>query len=115
MLRLLWAARERWAAFDGWAASSLNGGDPLTLPPDRFFNLIYHWIVRDGEPDEVRKFDQRLWVPPKGAVPPKGSPWSAEAETAAFRSFASAFKATTGPTPTPAVTGREGKPIPSAP
>ena len=44
--------------------------------------------------DEVKKFDQRLWVPPKGVVPPKGSPWSAEAETAAFKSFASAFKAT---------------------
>ena len=96
MLRLLWAARDSWASFDGWAASTLSGAetDPLRLPPDRFFNLIYYWIVRDGEPDEVKKFDQRLWVPPKGVVPPKGSPWSAEAETAAFKSFASAFKAT---------------------
>lgn len=79
-------------AFDGWAAATLAGGDPLDLPPDRFFSLIYFWIVREGEQSEIEKFDARLWRPPKGVAPAKGSPWSADAETAAFRGLTAQVK-----------------------
>lgn len=86
--RLLNTVKARWAAFDGWAAAALGGADPLDLPLDRMLNLIYHWIIRHAEPDEVEKFDNRLWRPPVGETPPPGSPWSPEKETAAFRGFA---------------------------
>lgn len=90
--RLLNTAKAQWSAFDGWAAASLSGADPLDLPLDRFVNLIYWWAIRDAEPEEIPKFDQRLWRPPPGVAPAPGSPWSAEAETAAFKGFAAAFK-----------------------
>lgn len=90
--RLLGSARAEWSAFDGWAAASLAGGDPLDLPPDRFFALIYHWITREGEPDQVEKFNTRLWRPPPGRAAAPGSPWSAEAETAAFRGLSAQVK-----------------------
>lgn len=69
-----------------------QGVDPLALPFDRFLNTIYWWLVKDAAEDEVTKFNTRLWIPPKGAVPPPGSPWSAEAETKAFNDFSAAFK-----------------------
>lgn len=90
--RLLNTAKARWSAFDGWAAATMSGADPLDLPFDRLLNLIYHWIVKDADPDEVPKFDARLWRPPPGRAAAPGSPWSPEAETAAFRGLAAAIK-----------------------
>lgn len=73
-----------WSTFDGWAVS--RGFDPLTLPFDRFLSVVYHWATRGGEPEEVEKFNTRLYRPPKGEVATHG-PWTAEAETAAFAAF----------------------------
>lgn len=89
-LRLVGLAKREWASFDGLMAS--KNVDPLLLSPDRFFSLVYWWGTRNA-PDQaaVDKFDRQLWRPPKGVAAPKGSPWSPEAETAAFTSLASAF------------------------
>lgn len=89
-LRLLSYAEDHWVAIDGWSVT--NGGmDPLDLPIDRFLNFIYWFIVRDGDPEEIEKFDIRLWRPPPGEVPDRG-PWSAESETASFKAFSSQIK-----------------------
>ena len=88
-LRLVRLARQEWASLDGEMAS-LNV-DPWYLPPDRFFNLIYWWATRHGDPDGIAKFDRRLWMPPKGVAPAPGSPWSPESETEAFGELAAAF------------------------
>lgn len=106
--RLLATIKAHWVAFDGWAVTVLAGGDPLRLPLDRYLNLIYHWLTDGADREEIAKFDKRLWMPPKGVAAPKGSPWSAEAETGAFRAFVAQVKgvvkpASGGATPT----GRE--------
>lgn len=92
--RLLGSVQAHWTAFDGWSMTVLAGGDPLRLPLDRLLNLIYHWLTDGGDRDEVARFDRRLWMPPKGEAAPKNSPWSAEAETAAFKMFAAEVKST---------------------
>lgn len=90
-VRLLILARENWAAFDGeWASRPM---DPLDLPIDRFLSLIYWWMIRNAEDEKsIQSFNARLWRPPPGVLPAAGSPWTAEAETAAFRSFAAQTK-----------------------
>lgn len=103
--RLLGLARDDWASLDGQMAS-LNV-DPLLLPPDRFLNLIYWWATHHAEEQaQVDKFDRQLWMPPKGKAAAPGSPWSPEAETAAF----SALAAQVG---TGQVTPRTGAPVPA--
>lgn len=83
------SSTEEWPRFDGWLAS--QGIDPLELPTDRLLNLIYHYLVRDGDRGSkegqaaLRKFEAQLWRPPVGQV--GEGVWSAEAETAAFRSL----------------------------
>lgn len=88
-LRLYYLVRSKWALFDGELAS--RDIDPLYMPFDRFLNLIYWWAVQDADPKEIDKFDRQLWRPPKGEAPAAGSPWSPEAETAAFASLAATF------------------------
>lgn len=105
--RLFGSARAQWAAFDGWAAATMGGTDPLDLPFDRFLNLIYHWLTNGADPAEIKKFDARLWRPLPGMVPAAGSPWSAEAETAAFKAFSAEFSGTVG-------TPREGSTLPGS-
>jgi len=86
--RLLGMLRENWTVIEGereWV--SPGAPDLLELPIDRLLNLTYYWGTRNGDEAEVRKFDARLWVPPKGVAPTEG-PWSPEAETNAFRAFA---------------------------
>lgn len=61
-----------------------NIPDLRTLPLDRFCNFVWYWATRDGEQKEIDKFRAKLWLPPKGTEPPKKSPWSPEAEMAAF-------------------------------
>jgi hypothetical protein len=79
--RLIRLAREHWVTLDGDAA--LLGLDLLALPFDRFLNAVYRFATKDANPDAVRSFDARLWIPPRGVVPTRG-PWSPEAETNAF-------------------------------
>jgi hypothetical protein len=101
-LRLVGLVRKEWASFDGDSVE-----DPLLLPPDRFFNRVYWWAIKNAtDQAALDKFNRQLWRPPKGMAAPAGSPWSPEAETAAFASLASAFGVqTTG-------TARQGAPAP---
>lgn len=85
--RLVVTARANWDVFDGWSMTVLAGGDPLRLPLDRFLNLVYYWLVKDGDSEGIQKMNLKLWMPPKGEAAPKNSPWSAEAETSAFKAF----------------------------
>lgn len=107
--RLVSLARKEWASIDGQLAS--QGIDPLLLPADRFFSLLYWWATHRAEdPAAVAKFDRKLWMPPKGKAPAPGSPWSPEAETAAFGSLAAAFGVVKGSS-----NARQGTPPPAAP
>lgn len=94
--KLLALAEEHWVTIDGEAA--LRGVDPIALPFDRLLNAVYHFAIRDATPDNVRKFDMRLWVPPPGVVPTRG-PWSAAAETEAFRGLKNALGSKVTATP----------------
>lgn len=91
--RLTATARARWHEFDGWAASC--GVDPLDLPIDRFLNLVYYWLMQGVKPSERDRVEAQLAAPPSGADPAEveedpDSPWSADAEMAAFRAAQSA-------------------------
>lgn len=73
--------------FDGYAVSrNISFTD---MPLGRFLNYIYWWCIRNADEDEKKKFDRKLWQPPKGEVG-KGV-WSAESETAAFASLKQAL------------------------
>lgn len=63
----------------------------MDLPIDRFLNLVYWFIVREGDPEDIEKFKIRLWRPPPGVEPTSG-PWSPEAETQSFRAFSAQVK-----------------------
>lgn len=63
----------------------------MDLPEDRLLNLVYFLATDGAEPVEVAKWEAKLWLPPKGEVVTQG-PWSAEAETQAFKSFVSQVK-----------------------
>lgn len=81
--RLIDHAASTWSELTGW---SLSRGitEPLTdLPLSRFEALVWWFVIKDAEPDDVERIRARLWQPPKG-VAPKTGPWSAEAEMAAF-------------------------------
>lgn len=59
------------------------------LELDRFCNFIWWWMTRNAQnQQDVDKLKAKLWMPPKNelvnAVADKRSPWSPEAETAAF-------------------------------
>lgn len=87
--RLVQLVRTEWATFDGLLAS--RNVDPLALPPHRFFSTVYWWATRNaGEQADIDKFNRRLWQPPQGVAAAPGSPWSPEAETAAFKALAAA-------------------------
>lgn len=89
--RLIQVVKHDWASFDGLMASQRDTA-PLHLPMDRFLNAVYWWAIRNAtEQEEIDRFDRQLWRPPVGVVPAAGSPWSPEAETAAFNSLAAAF------------------------
>lgn len=84
------ATPEEWQRFD--AAYASQGTDPLNLPPDRFLNAVYAYLVagvdrhsQEGQ-TALRKFEARLWMPPAGVEVTEG-PWSAAAETQAFQAF----------------------------
>lgn len=83
--RLLHLMEDRWETFDGWYAVEASGNDPLDLPFDRLLSVVYYWATQEADEQEVQKFDTRLHRPPPGVVPTTG-PWTAEAETAAFKS-----------------------------
>lgn len=58
---------------------------------DRACNLVWYWVIRGRDLNEVEKFKLQLWQPPPNAPAPTQGPWSAEEETNAFRSLKSAL------------------------
>lgn len=72
--------------FDGLLAS--QNVDPMLLPFDRFLSAVHWWVTNGATQDSLERFERRLWMPPKGQAPAPGSPWSPEAETAAFAALA---------------------------
>lgn len=68
----------------------------MSLTLDRFSNLVWYWATRNAEPQDIEKFRIQLWRPPKGVVPTRG-PWSAEAETNAFRTLKAALTGAKSP------------------
>ena len=70
---------------DGYALG--HGVDLEALRLDRFCNFMWWFITRNAESEQaVEKLRARLWMPPAGEVP-AGGPWSAGAETAAFKAL----------------------------
>lgn len=105
--RLLGILRENWTVIRGereWVGP--GAPDLLELAVDVLLDLTYYWATRHGDEAAVRKFNARLWVPPKGVAPTEG-PWSAEAETSSFKAFA---KQVRGDTPLDAPQPRTGQP-----
>lgn len=82
--RLAATARDRWTIFDGWCAA--RGVDPVDLPPDRFCNLVYYWLVRNANDRQRADLDFWLEALPTGEDPVAADEgrWSADAEMAAF-------------------------------
>ena len=82
---------------NGYAVA--NGLDDLRgMRFSAFLDFVYYMLTRNADQDAVAKFRRNLWMPPKGTAPDPRSPWSAEAETAAFRA---AKAMTTGAAPVP--------------
>ncbi len=74
-LRLYGIAAARWQEIDGTCAQA-GGFDPLSLPIDRFCNMIYAWAVERVKDRE--EFDQMLTAPLPGSKVKKPDPTSAE-------------------------------------
>ena len=76
--------------FNGWALS--QGVDLIELRFDALLDLIYYWLIKDAEEEDVEKLNSRLWMPPKKAVAKglKDSPWSDEATKASPLAFVGA-------------------------
>jgi hypothetical protein len=47
-----------WPHFDGWCAS--RNVDSLSLPWDRWLNLVYHFATRNADKEERGKFDAAI-------------------------------------------------------
>lgn len=83
-----------WPTFDGWAAS--KEVDPMKLPLDRFFNLVYFWATESMDQEQRDKFDARLHMPDararrRAASGQARGPWSPEAEMSALGDLAAAL------------------------
>jgi len=85
-VRLVRTAVGNWETLDGYAVAH-GMPDLRDLPLDRFCNFVWYMLTRNSEKKDVDQMRAKLWVPPpKSTAPiPKNSPWSAEAETAAFK------------------------------
>lgn len=78
-------ALSNWADFDGWCAA--RNVDSLDLYPDRFVNLVYHWLRIGADEKRRDQIDRELEQPPAGetrAAHLDQGAWSADAEMAAF-------------------------------
>jgi hypothetical protein len=85
-VRLVRTAVANWETLDGYAVA--HGMEDLrTLELDRFCNFVWFMMTRHAEKKDADQMRAKLWVPPPKATGPipRNSPWSAEAETAAFK------------------------------
>ncbi len=85
VLRLLGIAQDNWGALDGQAAS--QGQDFLTLPIDRFCNLIHWWALQHVKDPE--DFERRLNKPAPGRQ--RSNPEAIARDMEDFTAFAAAF------------------------
>lgn len=101
--RLGHLAVTHWMALDGYGVA--HGTNPKREPLARFCAFVYYMTTRNADAKGIAKFDTQLWMPPKGVMPDRRSPWSPENET---RSFQAVRALTTGQAPTtPAPSMRE--------
>lgn len=83
-MRLAATAKQYYRDLDGYAVSR-NMPRVRDMPMDRFCNFVWFFFTRNADEKEKEKFEQRLWLPPKGEVG-RGI-WSAEAEQDALASL----------------------------
>ena len=83
-VKLLKLAVTEYEQLDGYAVA--HGMPELeSLPLRRLINYVYWYFTRNFQDQtELQKFRAQVWQPPKGTAPDRRSPWSAEAEQAAF-------------------------------
>jgi hypothetical protein len=91
-LRLVAVADQHWEAIDGDLAH--QGIDPFDLNPQRFFNLLYYWMLaRAKDPDQ---FEMRLNEPAPGKPGGRVSESERQRDAESFLAFAGAFGVTPG-------------------
>ena len=85
-VRLVRTAVANWETLDGYAVAH-GMGDLRLLDLDRFCNFVWYMLTRNADKKDTDSLRAKIWVPPPKSVAPipKNSPWSAEAETAAFK------------------------------
>lgn len=87
-LKLLGLAERHWSTIEGWWTTQ-RSKDLWDLPPYKMLSVIYYWATQGADEQSLAKFDRQLWVPPPGYDKPiTEGPWTAEAETSAFKAFA---------------------------
>lgn len=59
------------------------------MPLRRFLNLLWFWMTDGAAPQDVRKLEAQLWIPPAGER--ARGPWSADAEMQAFDALKSSL------------------------
>lgn len=68
---------------DGAAVEA--GFDPLTLPPDRFFNWLWRLFTKNMDEKQLAKFELEIYRPIPGIQAGRDSgPWSDDEMGAAF-------------------------------
>jgi hypothetical protein len=61
-VRLCIFGAERWALIDG----AHPGIDLLSLPPDRYLNVVYTWLVERTPTDKMTEMEEQLRLPLPG-------------------------------------------------
>ena len=84
VVRILGIAQEHWEAIDGEAAS--KGCDYLTLPIDRFCNVIMWWAMQRVK--DVDEFKRKMYEPLPGQA---RSEEAVAQDMQSFDAFASMF------------------------
>lgn len=88
--RLGHLAVTHWMSLDGYGVA--HGVRPAQEPLSRFCSYVYYMVTRNGDEKGIQKFDNSLWMPPKGVMPDRRSPWSPENETRAFQAVKAMVK-----------------------
>lgn len=89
-LRLVNIAIEYWVAIDG----STPGCDPLTLPPDRFFNHIQWWAMQRVKDADRFLVDLERPLPQMPGAPAVVTQADLDKDAESFVAFAKAFGVT---------------------
>lgn len=60
------------------------GFDPLTLPPDRFFNWLWHLLIEGRDEKARMDLEIEVYRPLPGQEEVSSGPWSDESMAASF-------------------------------